>query len=259
MSTPLETKRNTWIVQVTVLSVVLGMLLAAALKTQQTIKIKSGITTTRFPGLVQALQQERHTNEVLRAEIASYQEKLKKYQEALGQGSARTQVLYQDLETAKFLAGLTPATGPGIEVILRDSRKRPPPDAPEDLKQEYIIHDRDIRTLINELLAAGAEAIAVNGQRIIATSAIRCSGPVTKINDVEMSSPFIVQAIGPPDTMESALKMPGGFVEQFMITEDLSDMVQIRKKASITVPAYSGSTRFLYAKPATVEKAKEEQ
>ncbi len=253
MSTPVGIKKNSWIWQVTVLSIVLGMLLAAALKTQQHIRTTAGIPTTRLPGLVQALQDERQKGEQLRKEIASYQKKLEEYQAALGQGSTRAELLNKDLQKAKFLAGLTPVQGDGVVVVLKDSSKEPPPDAPPDLAQEYIIHDQDIRNFVNELLAAGAEAIAINGQRLIAKSAIRCTGGSIKVNDVAIAPPYTIVAIGPPDAMESALKIRGGIVDQFKMVEDLSDMVRIQKKKNLIVPAYNESTEFQYAKPVNVE------
>jgi uncharacterized protein YlxW (UPF0749 family) len=62
--------------------------------------------------------------------------------------------------------------GPGIELTLQDSKKRPSGDSPELLPELYTIHDYDLLRVVNELRQAGAEAISINGQRIVASTAI---------------------------------------------------------------------------------------
>lgn len=248
MSALFDMKRSGWVWQVTTLSLVLGMLLAAALKTQQNVKRISGIPTTRVSGLAQLLLDEKERNKLLRMEITDLRAKGEEYEQVLGEGTSRTQLLSDELQRAKFLAGLAPAEGAGVEVVLRDSPKGPRAEAELELLQEYIVHDLDLRNFVNELLANGAETIAINDQRIIAKSAIRCVGGVIRVNDVPMAPPFAITAIGPPTVLESGLKMPGGIIDQFRILEGLSgNMVQVKKKNHLTVPAYSGSTLFKYA------------
>ena len=249
MISPFGLKKSSWIWHVTLLSLVLGMLLAAALKTQQTIKFKSGLPTTRFPALARAWADEKERNETLQTEITDLRAKLDRYEQALGGGSSPSGLLSTELQNARFQAGLLQAEGEGVVVTLQDSKKRPPADASPELMDDYNIHDYDIRDFVNELLASGAEAMAVNDQRIIANTPIRCAGTRILINNAPMSPPFVITAIGPADEMENGLKMRGGVVDQFRILEDLSDMVRIEKSKRLVVLAYSGSTQFKYAKP----------
>lgn len=258
MNRLLELKRNGWIWQITLLSVVLGMLLAAALKTQQHIKFQSGIPTTRVSGLAQALLDEKENNKRLHTEIEDLRTKINKYEQSQGQGSTQTDLLRNELKSGKFLAGLSPAEGPGVEVTLQDSSKRPAPDAEPLLQQEYIIHDLDLRNFVNELLANGAEALSIkdkdSNQRIIANTSIRCVGGVIRVNGVAMAPPFTICAIGPPDVLYSALRMPQGIIEQFRAINGLSGrMVQVKKLDRMVIPAYSGSTQLLYAVPVDSE------
>jgi uncharacterized protein YlxW (UPF0749 family) len=256
MSIAIELKRNKWIWQITLLSVVLGMLLAAALKTQQNIKRVSGIPTTRASGLAQALLDEKDRNKGLRNEITDLRAKVDGYEQALGEGTTRTGVLSEELQKAKFLAGLTPAEGSGVEVTLLDSPKNPPADP--ELRQEYIIHDLDLRNFVNELLANGAETVAISDldgtQRIISKTPIRCVSGVIRVNDVPMAAPFIIHAIGPPHNLESALRLPGGIIDQFRIIEGLArDMVKVKRRDHVVIPAYSGSTSFIYTSMPSAE------
>ncbi len=234
------------------LSLVLGMLLAAALKTQQTIRTGSGIPSTRLPILAQSWANERERNQTLQREIEDLRGKITQYENALGEGGSQSGLLRDELRTAKFQAGLLEARGEGVQVILQDSKKRPPADAGPEFVDDYNIHDYDIRDFVNELLASGAEAVSVNDQRIVATTSIRCVGPTIQVNGAPMAPPFAITAIGPPDDLESGLKMRGGILDQWRV-DDLSDMVRIYRKKELVVPAYSGSTRFKYAQPVEPE------
>nr|MDA8097591.1 DUF881 domain-containing protein [Clostridia bacterium] len=81
--------------------------------------------------------------------------------------------LRSELELVRMQAGLLPVTGPGIEVTLNDSPMALQPGQNANL---YILHDEDLLKVLNELRAAGAEALAINGERLIASSEVRCIG-----------------------------------------------------------------------------------
>src|SRR5437899_5056326 len=106
---------------------------------------------------------------------------------------------------------------------------------------------------MNELKAAGAEAIAISGadrshpQRVIVNSAARCAGASIRVNDALLSGPFTIWAIGNPANMESALRMSGGLIEKLSL-EPLG-MITISRRPDIKMPAYSSSINHEYAKP----------
>lgn len=258
----LGVKREGWLWQVTLMSMILGMLLAAALKTQQTVKRVSGIPTTRFSGLAQLLLDEKERNSLLRKEVQEQRAKVDAYERALGEGGNETEILKKELQKSKMLAGLLPAEGPGVEVTLQDYPKAIPPNSDPVLNQEYIIHDYDIKTFVNELLASGAEAVAISDadstQRIIANTPIRCDAGVIRVNRVPMASPFTITAIGPPNAMKSVLEMTNGAISQFRFIAGLDpkSMVKVRTSRHLVIPAYSGSTSFIYATPAKSEAPK---
>ena len=76
-------------------------------------------------------------------------------------------------------AALTNVKGPGVSVLIEDSLK---PVQSGENPNLYVIHDEDILRIVNELRAGRAEAIAINDQRLIGTSEIRCSGPTIAVN-----------------------------------------------------------------------------
>ncbi len=153
------------------------------------------------------------------------------------------------LNQAQFLAGLTPVQGPGVVVTLRDSKKPFPYSAgmPAGMAPPNIIHDSDINQVVNELKAAGAEAIAVNNQRLVATSAVRCAGPTVYVNNTAQAPPFVIQAIGDPKTLAEALTMPGGIASQIAVYDKA--MFTVQQAATLTLPAYTGTNAPRYAKP----------
>jgi uncharacterized protein YlxW (UPF0749 family) len=125
-----------------------------------------------------------------------------------------------------------------------------------EMIKNFIIHDVDIQAVLNELRAAGTEAIAINDQRVVSTTAVRCVGGVVNVNGLATNaSPVRIKAIGDPDTLVSALTMAGGIQNQF---PDAA-MFSIDKAASLTLPAFAGAMPLRYAKPAPDAKAEQAQ
>lgn len=150
-----------------------------------------------------------------------------------------------ELDRARIEAGVTELTGPGVEVTLNDSVVNLKPGQDPNL---YVLHDEDVLRVFNELHAAGAEAISMNGQRLLATTEVRCTGPTVLLNkNKRLAPPYVITAIGNPDTLESSLKMKAGVVE---ILQFWGIQVTIKKLPQVVVPPYNGGTKFEYAKAA---------
>lgn len=257
-----QVRHKPWLWQITLLATVLGALLGLCLKTQDRIRSEQA-PNMRVNQIAAAYADMRETVVQQKKEIADLRQNLTKYQKAATTESGNATLLSADLQRANTLAGLTAVTGPGVVVTLRDSKS--PPPKPADMTQEqyleiskyYMIHDLDIQLVVNELKAIGAEAIAVNDQRVVATTAIRCVGPVVLVNNVQTNgSPVRISAIGDPETLSSALLMKNGVRDSFV--NDPS-MFSIDKIKSVTLPAYSGATPLRFAQPAADAKANEAQ
>jgi len=147
----------------------------------------------------------------------------------------------EQLRQIQLFAGLKAGTGPGIRVHLDDN---PRPGGSGDNPNLFLLHDDDIVRVVNELAAAGAEAIAINEQRMVAMTEIRCAGPVISINNTRVAPPIAIVAIGDPATLESALRMRGGVLE---ILSAIGIQVRIERGEDLTVPAFTGTitTRYL--------------
>lgn len=241
---------RSWIFQVTALCIVLGMLLALSLKTQR--QAVSEGSQGRWPTLLKEFRNLKQENEKLENDLADvsarYQELMGK--QARGMGGAEN--VEESLAEARLLAGTVAVRGQGVVVTLRDSPKRDPAETRQDIIENYMVHDYDIRAITNELFASGAEAISVNGQRIVANSSIRCVGPVVLVNSRQIAPPYVVKAIGTPDLLQKALELPGGVADGLF----LLDMIEVKKHPDVVVPAYTGSTRFSVGRPMPEEKGR---
>ena len=254
---------RSWTIQITVLSALMGGLVALSLKTQDRI-LKDQLPDVRQGRLARAFVELREDATSLRRQVLELQKRLREYQLQTGSDSEKSKLLAQDLILSNVLAGTVSVSGPGVAVTLRDSKlaEKKPDDISEadwrDLSEEYYIHDRDIRDVVNELRASGAEAISVNDQRVTGLTSIRCVGPVVMVNDVRTAgSPVIVRAIGDPDALLSGMMMTKGVLDAFRDVDPT--MVSIDKVKSHTLPAYAGTTTLRYAKVANESKANEAQ
>ena len=146
------------------------------------------------------------------------------------------------LERERLLAGTTEVEGVGIEIVLDDSTISKKANENPNL---YIIHDEDLLRVLNELRAAGAEAISLNDQRIVAMSEVRCAGPTVSVNNVRSAPPYVIKAIGASKTLISALRLRGGVVETF---EFWGIQVKIKAAEKVRIPALKAPRNFEYAK-----------
>jgi len=227
----MKLKRFHW--ALVLVSIILGVMLAMQFRVTRDIQQNDAIK--RMQDLSNQVAQMKKERDVLQAQVTRMRARL----DSLSTGSLTPQ-MKEELNRVEILAGFTELTGPGLEVTLKDSDVSLKPG---DNPNRYVVHDEDILKVVNELKAAGAEAIAVNGQRFISSTEISCSGPIIRINKKPLAPPFVITAIGNPDTMESALRMKGGvkdYLQYFGIQVSM-------KKTQVTVPAYTGGVKYSYA------------
>lgn len=242
MSTPFtqHLKPSRWEWQVAALSLVLGSMIYLAwigkdVRESRTARLDPDLRSRLFAGDLAVDELEK-----LSKEVAKLRADNTKLQNAVANNSKESKLLNTSLQETKFFAGLTEVEGPGVTVILMDSRKD---DIPEMMR---IIHDYDVLRVVNELWATGAEAIEVNGNRIAGSSAIRCSGPVIHVDGNPISSPIKVRAIGAQDTMMGGLELPGGFLAE--LREVDPEMVRIERVKLHRFTAFSSSTMPKHAR-----------
>lgn len=216
----------------------LGFMIAVQFRVQKDIRSSNAMQRTEE--LVARLQNSEKEREALAKEVWELRNRIAE----LASGADTIKALSAELENLRVAAGLVDLKGPGVTVIMEDSKRAPKPG--ED-PNAFLIHDDDVLRVINELRASGAEAISVNGQRVTARTEVRCVGPTISVNGVRLSPPIVINAIGNADTMEAALKMRGGVIDAVAVW---GIEVKVKKEAEVSVPAYKGSLQFEYAQPA---------
>ena len=227
--------------------VVVGFLLAAQLRGVQLAGAADATNASRLETLQSLYNDVVEERDGLTEQVGQLQSELELYRQQAASGDEGSEALKTELEQMEITAGLTDVEGPGVTVVLEDSTQANVTGNEAD----YLIHDNDLLSVINELRSAGAEAISLNGERILATSEVRCTGAVVTVNGRRYAAPYVIFAIGDPDTLYSALTMRNGVVD---ILSQWGITVRVTASDQLLIPAYSGTVDYQYAKPAAPDE-----
>jgi len=222
-----------------VVCLVLGILLALQFRSNE--KSPRYVSTDRWAEITVQMENLKRERDYLAEEVLSLREKLE--ETAASQEGEAVKALREELVKANMAAGLVPVRGKGVSVTLNDS---PHALQPGEDPNNYLVHDEDLLKVVNELWAAGAEAISINEHRLVANSEIRCAGTTILVNVNKIAPPFVIKAIGDPQVLESSLRITGGWLSYI---ENFGIQYQIQPSDSIEIPAYKGSIKFQYAEP----------
>ena len=151
--------------------------------------------------------------------------------------------LEEEIKKYNMLLGATEVEGQGATITIADANISSSANSVID-QSDLLVHDKDLLAVVNELKNAGAEAIEINGQRIVNTSAITCEGNVISVNGQKISSTFTINAIG-LSTRLATLKRPGGYLERL---DESYIKTTFTRADKITISKYTGITNFKYAK-----------
>ncbi|HEY8345775.1 MAG TPA: DUF881 domain-containing protein [Symbiobacteriaceae bacterium] len=212
---------------------VFGLLLTTQFRVQKQIPLDP--TRLRSDQLATELAVTQETLKAVQAERDRLAKELDELRKALAEQNATPP---PDTTPLELLAGTVETRGPGVIVTVTEAT---------DKATQTRVQDEDLWTVINELYAAGAEAIAVNGQRLTSISGIRNVGQRIMIYQTLTASPFEIAAIGDPAVLESALRMRGGVIETL---DRYGIKVTVARSDQIILPAFRSIPEFRYAKKA---------
>lgn len=219
------------------------ILLASAIVVQlNTIQEATMIVGTSYAenGLKDEVLKWKEEYEKMYKELQNKEEELEKARQDSTMENSRLKELQQELDEYNKFLGLTEITGSGIILTLKDNDVL---DTNSDLSKA-LVHDEDLRQMINELKNSGAEAISVNGQRIVSTTSINCNGAIVTINGIKINSPFEIRAIGNEASLYGVIR-PGGYLAYM---EDKGILATISKSSNVVVPKYTGVNSPKYMK-----------
>lgn len=216
---------------------VLGFLVAAQIAAEGP-RVRYS-TEERAPLIETALGLQSQ-QESLKAVILGLRQHIGELEALDPDAAASLRRLYADLEAARLKAGLIPVAGPGVAFRFEDGTSG---------SVDALVTARDVRILIEELWLAGAEAIAVNGERIVGSSAVIDIGGSMLVNSAYLAPPYEIKAIGPPD-LYARLQGSVAFV-QFVHgrIEAAGLRLSVAELEKADLPAFAGTVGLRFAKP----------
>lgn len=141
--------------------------------------------------------------------------------------------------------GLEPVTGPGVKVMLSDAPSSATSSNPDDL----VVHQQDLQAVVNALWLGGADAISIQGQRVVSTTAVRCVGNVLLLHGRTYSPPYLIEAVGDPKSLISAVEKDDS-VDLFLQYVDAYGLGwSLSEEKSLLLPAYTGTRTLSFASP----------
>lgn len=218
-----------------IICVILITVMFAQFKTVEETDI-TGIETAREAELQTMLSSWKTKYEEIEEKLTDTKSKINEYNEKIQSNQEASELLDEELEQSNLLVGKTNVQGEGIIITLKDN-------------EEKSIEASDLRTLINELKLAGAEAISINDKRVLNMTELVDVNGVILINEERIVSPYIVKAIGDQTYLSSAISLKtSGFIDSYTI---MGKSVEMTKEKNINIMAYNGKKnqlQFKYAK-----------
>ncbi len=231
-----------WQVTLGAALLVLGFLVAAQLASEGP---RIRYTTQERTPLVQTALDLQAQQESLKGQILQLRSDIGDIESAGEGGAVVTQELNRELEQARIAAGLAALSGPGLVIQLEDSLVPAPEDGNE---RDYLVSGDDVLAVVEELWLAGAEAVAVNGERIAATTAVVDIGGSVLVNGAYIVPPYQVAAIGPADMFDQLTASPG-FVDFVRArAETFGIRVGYAVQDQVDLPAYAGLVSLRYGR-----------
>jgi len=243
---------HTW--KVSRLQVILGLIMATAgflaitqIRNELLIRRELRVPSQRLEELGFMLRDQERTRAAVEQQILQLREQLRAYEQGAAQGRAKLEALTLELERLRLLAGQTAVTGPGVLVEMNDS---PLPLRPGDDPNTVILHYTDLQGVLNDLWAGGAEAISINGERVVVATGLTCVGTTILCNVKRLAPPYRIVAIGDAAAMLATLQRPGGVVSALRA---FGFPVKVTAAPHLVAPAYRGGFRFTHAQPVVSE------
>lgn len=224
-----------------ILNFIIGIVIAINIKNlsgNQTF-----VTLKTIKEVENQIEIERVEVENLNKLILEKKSNIAKYEIEIEDTGSIKSILEKELNNAKVITGFEDVSGDGVIVTISDSEREM---QDWEYANNFVIHDRDVTMVINDLKIAGAEAISINGERLTTFSEIKCSGPTITINESTYGQPFVIKAIGDKKFLKSAME---GSDSEMNLKKYLYDVgFEVEEKDEIIIHKYSGEFNFEYIK-----------
>jgi uncharacterized protein YlxW (UPF0749 family) len=220
-----------------------GLLVSLQWRTQQE---RSELTVRYNAPLLDAANSLQNEQNTLKVQLADLRKQLDDIQKGAASQSTTSRDLQARIEELRSAAGLTERSGDGVTITLDDARSTTSAGANVD---KSICHSTDLTDIVNVAWRGGAQAIAINGERVVGSTSVYCVGSTIMVNGTLMSPPFAIAVIGPQNDLLAAYDDP----------RELSDIKQRRdvyglgfrvsRTSAVSVPPYGGALNVKYGTP----------
>ena len=238
-------KKFSGMIVIGLLAMFIGLVISIQITTTQGSDQGGLVPVAKAQGYLEELKKVRAEKDVAVEQLNELESRLDSIEKEKADEDFVLKGAVSDLEKYKMAAGVVDVQGSGVIVTVDD------PIPTEEFSDAYsviMLRYELLLSLVNKMKDAGAEAISINGQRIIATTEISLAGDNVNINTVPTAPPYIIKAIGNPETIESTLTIRFGIIEQM---KSYGLRIDIKQKDLVEVPRYSGIIKYRYAEPVT--------
>jgi uncharacterized protein YlxW (UPF0749 family) len=162
----------------------------------------------------------------------------------------RVKRLQDEVERLRDPAGLVERTGPGVQVTLSDAPAEVLDAATGD-KNLLVVHQQDIQAVVNALWKGGAEAVTVQGQRVITTTGIKCEGSFVLLQGVPYPQPYVIEAVGDPGDLTNAV-IDDEYLQVYReqsADPDIAVGWDLEPEEQLSAPGFGGPLTLSFARP----------
>ena len=206
---------------ITLICIILGIMVSWQYRSINYNQNIASFQNKRLEELQGELIKLQKSNNELRTRLQELKEENMAYERNRVGNNEAGKIMQKKLEEARIFGGLVPVKGKGVIIAL-------------DNNGYATVTEGDIFDVVNELRAAGAQAISINDERIVAMSEIRETGKYILINGVQMEAPFVIKAISDPDKLERSLMIIDGVIDRL---KDYQLNVSLKKSDEVVIPA----------------------
>lgn len=203
------------------------------INTVESMKKTVNTGSSRNSDLIDEVFRLQEKNNKLYEQLEDSEDRLEKIRTQAASGSEEDTESEAELKKNNLLLGLSEMNGEGIIITLDDNRNI---QGDELNISQYLVHEEDLLQVVNELFNAGAEAISINGHRVVNSTAILCDGNIIRVNGKVITVPITIKAIS-SKAIYNTLIRPRGYL-QLMADEGVD--VRIERSDKITIPKYDG-------------------
>ncbi|HEX6149490.1 DUF881 domain-containing protein [Nocardioides sp.] len=202
----------------------------------------------RYTDLASLVEAENQEYEELQARVQELDGDVERLTNRVGTKQVRE--IRQQVNELRAPAGLTPVAGPGVTVTLSDAPAEVINSSSRDIKL-LVVHQQDIQAVVNAMWKGGAEALTLQGKRVITTTGIKCEGNAVMIQGIAYPQPYTISAIGNPQQLLNALD-DDDYLEAYRRGSALPDVSvgwDLEVEEQLEMPGFDGISPLTYAEP----------